>query len=239
MALLVANIALIGTLQISRPTDSDVAEPATPQRAASPGVIAAAAPSRAIVSSAETSAGDAATTSAVGSWRDWIARNPHSALEWAASQPPSQNREAVLVSACFEIANTNPAEAVALAEKHALTQRATLANLTAQWAQKDLPAARARVLATPPGEERNELVARVGLVWSESQPSAAADFIVCEIPSGPAQTEAAICILHQWALRSFDDAAAWVTTFPDREVRERAINELAGIRDYSLAEVPR
>ncbi len=79
--------------------------------------------------------------------------------------------------------------------------------------------------------DRNNLTAR------PTEPAAAANFVVREIPPGSAQTEAVISILHQWALRNFDDAAAWVELFPDGEIRERAINELAGVRDYSLAMV--
>jgi hypothetical protein len=167
--------------------------------------------------------------------REWARQYPRAAIDWAAQQPDDENRETVLEAACYEIANINPAEAVALADKYALTNRATLVILTQQWAQQDLRAAHAWVLAKPAGGERDELAARVGYVWSTSQPAGAAEFVVREIPPGPAQTEAVISVLHQWALRNFDGAAAWVELFPEGEIRQRASNELASVRAYSIA----
>ena len=168
--------------------------------------------------------------------REWIAQNPYAAVEWAAQLPDGENRDAALETACYEIANVNPAEAVALAEKYALTNHATLANLTQQWAQQDLGAAYKWVLTRREGEERNDLAARIGYVWSGSQPAAAANFVVQEIPPGPVQTEAAISVLHQWAIRDLNGAMAWVELFPDGDIRQRAIKELAGVRNYSLSD---
>jgi hypothetical protein len=232
-ALLLASLALTGALRFLWPAESVVAEPETPP-ATSPVEVVTMSPEQEIARTVEASIVDAGTSGPVGDLRDWVARDPHAAVDWAVQQPAGENRDAVLVAACYEIANFNPTEAVALAEKHALTNHATLANLAGQWAQRDLRAAHAWVLAKPAGEERNELAARVGYVWSASEPAAAAEFVVREIPPGSVQTEAAISILHQWALRSFDDAAAWVELFPERPLKDRALNELSGIHLYQF-----
>lgn len=171
--------------------------------------------------------------------REWIARDPHAAVDWAAQEPEGEKRDAVLVAACYEIASADPAEAVALAENFSLTNNATLENLAAQWAGQDFRAARKWALGKPAGRERNELIARVAYVWSNLQPAAAAEFVVQEIPPGAVQTEAAISILHQWALRNFAAAATWVDDFPDGEIRDRAVQELAGVREYSSMETAR
>ena len=163
---------------------------------------------------------------------DWIVRDPHAAVEWAAQRPTGEKRDAVLVAACYEIANTNPAEAVALAEKYDMTKNATLANLTEQWAREDLNAAYTWVMSKPESAERDGLAARVGYVWSSAQPAAAAGFVLQEIPPGPVQTEAAISILHQWALQDMAGAAAWANQFPEGALRERALNEIEGVQSY-------
>lgn len=230
VGLMLASLALIGALRFLRPAESIVVQPETPLPT-TPMEVGSLNPDH------EITPVDAEVLGPVGELRDWVAQNPHAAVQWAEPQPAGESRSAVLEAACYQIANINPAEAVALAEKYALTNRATLANLTAQWAQQDLRAAHAWVLAKPEGDGRNELAARVGFVWSASEPASAAEFVVREIPPGSAQTEAAISVLHQWALRNFDDAAAWVELFPEGEIRNRAINELAGIREYSSAAV--
>jgi hypothetical protein len=235
VALLLANLALAGALRFLRPGQSVVAGPEMPLVTSWVEVVSIA-PEREIARTVEISSLDGEASGPVGELRDWVARDPYAALEWAAQQPDGGNRDAVLEAACYEISNVNAAEAVALAERYALTNHAVLANLTGQWARQDLRAAHAWVLAKPAGEQRNELAARIGFVWSASQPAAAAEFVVREIPAGPTQTEAVISVLHQWALRQFDDAAAWVELFPEGEIRERAIKELAGVREYALAE---
>jgi len=170
-----------------------------------------------------------------GDLHDWIVRDPRAAVEWAAQKPKGEKRDAVLVAACYEIANTNPAEAVALAEKYEMTKSATLANLAEQWAREDLNAAYTWVLSKPASPERDELAARVGYVWSATQPEAAAGFVLQEIPPGPVQTEAAISILHQWALRDIAGASAWANQFPEGALRERALVEIEGVESYAQA----
>lgn len=238
MALLLANLALAGALRLLRPAESVTVQP-EPPLATEPAEVATVSPEHEITPTFEVSVAEAELSAPVGEWRDRVARDPYAALKWAAQQPADEMRDELLAAACYEIANVNPAEAVALAEKHALTNHATLANLTGQWAQQDLRAAHAWVLTKPAGGERNELAARVGYVWSGIEPAAAADFIIREIPPGSAQTEAAISVLHQWALRDFNGATAWVELFPEGEIRERAMNELAGVQEYSLADAGR
>jgi len=66
------------------------------------------------------------------------------------------------------------------------------------------------------------------LVLSKTAPRDAAELLLDEIPLGPMQTEAAISIVHQWAICDYHGAAAWVAQFPTGDLRERAAQELAG-----------
>ena len=54
-------------------------------------------------------------------------------------------------------------------------------------------------------------------------------FVVKQIPPGLTQTEAAIMVVHQWALRDPAGAASWVESFPEGPIRDRAVNELKGL----------
>ena len=167
-------------------------------------------------------------------FREWVARDAGAALSWAAEQPESDQRTEMLELACDQIAQNDPARAVMLADNFALTN-GTLMNLEQQWAQKDLPAAREWVLAKPAGNEKDELLQRVAYVWAFTEPENAARFAVEKIQAGQVQIEAVISVLHQWALRDANGAAAWVQLFPEGDIRTRAMNELDGIKQYQSA----
>jgi hypothetical protein len=164
--------------------------------------------------------------------RGWALQEPHAAMAWAAQEPNSDDRDEVLSAACFQIAQEDPAQAVALAEMFNLTNHATLANLAQQWAEQDLNKALAWAEAKPSGEVREQLFKRIALVWSQSDPANAASLVVERIPAGPEQNEAAMSVLHQWSLRDLQGAMAWVRLFPEGDLRDRALEELAGTENY-------
>jgi hypothetical protein len=167
--------------------------------------------------------------------RDWARQAPRAALAWAAQQPDGADRDEVCSAACFQIAQADPAQAVALAEKFSLTNHATLANLVQQWAEQDMQAAFAWADAKSPAAARAELFERIALVWSQTDPANAASLVVERIAAGPEQEEAAISVLHQWALRDLPGAMAWVRLFPEGNLRDRALGELAGAEKYQMA----
>lgn len=232
MAFLLANLALAGALHFLSPAKpaASVAESETAK--STDNEVNEAIPNTSVSTPAAVASESAPDS--LDRLRQWAKRDPGEAWNWVLKQPDGDHRVEMLEAVCFQIAEDgDPARAVALADNLHLTGHGTLANLEQQWAQTDLPAAREWAIAKPAGDEKNELLERVGFVWSASQPSAAADFVVQEMTPGPAQTEAAISVLHQWALRDFDGAKAWVELFPDGEIRERAVNELAGVQEYS------
>jgi hypothetical protein len=108
---------------------------------------------------------------------------------------------------------------------------AGLAALAQRWAEKDFAAALDWAL-TRAGEQRNQLIARLAFIQSQTSPIEADTLAVQNIPPGEAQTEAVMAVLHQWGLRDLPAAQQWVAQFPDSDLRTRAINELAGIAEY-------
>jgi hypothetical protein len=165
--------------------------------------------------------------------REWAGKDPESALAWGGQQPDNQERKEVLADACFQIARTDPRRAVMLAEQFHLNPEAVVENLVQQWAAKDLTAAYNWIAAQPADAQRNALVTGLTFVWSQSEPLNAAQFVVQQMAPGPAQDEAIIMVLHQWALTDRAAAEAWVQQFPESPLRNRALNELAGLAQYA------
>lgn len=235
VAFLLANIALAGALHFFPPVKPAVSI-AKSETVKIPVNKANEAVSNISVSTPTDFTSDAFSDS-LDQFRQWARQDPRAAWDWVLKQPDSDRRVEMLEELCYQIAQDgDPARAVVLADNLHLTSHGTLANLEQQWAQNDLPAAREWAVAKPASDAKNELLERVAYVWSASQPAAAADFVVQQIPPGSAQTEAAISVLHQWAMRNIDDAAAWAELFPEGEIRQRAADEVAGVRIYSVAD---
>ena len=62
----------------------------------------------------------------------------------------------------------------------------------------------------------------------ENAPAAAA-FIANSLTPGETQARAAVSITQRWTQSAPQDAAAWITQFPDLPVREAAVENLVGL----------
>lgn len=231
MAFLLANIALAGALHFFSPVKPaiPVAEHETVKSSAVEMPSNTSIPTR----TAFTFDG---SSEDLNQFRQWVKKDPGAAWDWALKQPDNDRRVELLEAMCYEIAQDgDPARAVTLADNLRLADHGTLANLEQQWAEKDLTAACEWAVAKPAGDEKNELLERVAYVWASADPENAAQLVVEKMSPGNAQTEAVISVLHQWASRDFKGAMAWAELFPDGQIRQRAMNELSGVREYSLA----
>ena len=161
----------------------------------------------------------------------WAAQDSSGALAWAAALTDPFERDATLSDVCLQLAQTDPAEAVRIREQYVPDNVPNLAleGLVQQWAEINLSAALAWTLARPQSGQRDGLIAHLAFVESQTAPAEAVDLVVDQISPGPAQNEAAMSVLHQWALRDFAAASAWVEQYPEGPLRERAVLELTGI----------
>lgn len=225
VAFLLANIALAGALHFFPPVKPVAAVPET-QPVNGPGVVIATARMAMTPVAFDFSAGS------LDKFREWARADSYAALNWAMKQPASSRRTEMLEAACYQAAQNDPAQAVTQAVALNLTAHATLANLEQQWAQKDLIAARDWALALPADQQRDELLERVACVWAATDPVSAAQLALDKMTPGDAQVETVISVVHQWALRDMDGVKAWVLQFPEGDIRNRAMNELAGIAQY-------
>jgi hypothetical protein len=178
---------------------------------------------------------DAANVGATESRRaleGWAQQDSDAALAWAARITDAAQRQQAREIICLTLAQSDPRRAVQASIDTGLcdTSAGLLENLTAQWASTDFSAAHDWVRQQESGGWRDDLVARIAFAGSQSDPADAARLVVAEMAPGPKQNEAAICVLHQWALRDLDAAATWAETFPEGELRTRALGEIAGIR---------
>lgn len=163
-----------------------------------------------------------------------LADDPHAALEWLlqasdGKQSTSLSADPKLQSAVVDAANrlmqrTGP--------QSGKDDPVILQNFVQLWAAVDLHSAYEWVHQIPASQARNALMVRVAFVGSRIAPGEAASLVVEELPPGIIQEEAAMMVLHQWALQDPDSAAAWVNLFPDEAFRGRALRELQGVTYY-------
>lgn len=162
--------------------------------------------------------------------QNWSQIDASRALEWATKLSKADGREDAISGVCTEMAQSNPQAAIAAADRLGVgNDKGVLENLAQLWAATDLDAALAWAERSPPTPSRDLLLARVAYAQSHTQPLQAASLVVEKIRPGPVQDEAAIAILHQWALRDPAMAAAWLEKFPDGPLRQRGQEELDGI----------
>lgn len=165
-----------------------------------------------------------------GEIRDWARKDPEAALAWAQLQPGTDPaREEALTDACFQIAQSDPKRAVMLAGQFKLNRDSVLQPLAQQWAAKDLPTACAWVAEQVDDDQRNALATGVTFIWSQTEPSSAAQYVLNQMTPGSAQDAAVLMVLHQWATKDAPGASAWVEQFSEGPMRDLALNELAGI----------
>ncbi len=157
----------------------------------------------------------------------WTTSDVTAAFAWAGQLADTNEQQRALIYATKQMAELDPAAAAATAAR-CLTdgQDTVMGDIALTWAGKDLAGALSWAASQPVGKQRDEIMARVAFVESSTAPETAADLVIDQIPPGPAQDEAAISVLHQWAIQDFASAKAWAELFPAGSLRDRVINEL-------------
>lgn len=193
-----------------------------------------------------------ARTFALGTWSEreplvrellcgWAARDGEAALNWVSSLEDPAARRSARATVCLSLAEEDPRHAVVLALIHGADEEddsGLLESLTMQWCEKESEAVLDWALTQPPGEWKNRLVARASFVLSKLDPVRAAH-LVSGLEPGSLQDEAAMAVLHQWALKDSSAAFEWAEAFSEPALRERALAEISNLRNLatSLQEV--
>ncbi len=202
-------------------------------RMASLAGLASSDPAAAALSLDAMPAGEERTTAMRMVFRQWAATSPQDALAWIPTMNAEQDRNEAREFFCHRVAEDDPKLAFDLARQAGADAAPSLVlDLAQQWAGSDAAAARDWALALPADADRDQILARICQVLSQNDPLAAGAIVSGEIAAGSVQDEAAMSVLHQWAIRDLAAAREWVACFPDSPLRIRAEEELAGIRGH-------
>ena len=225
-------------LPFAEPGESDrstefSAEDDIDARMASLARLASSDPAAAALSLDAMPAGEERTTAMRTVFRQWAATSPRDALAWIPTMNAEQDRNEAREFSCHRVAEDDPKLALDFARQAGADAATSLVqDLAQQWAGSDAAATRDWALALPAGADRDQILARVCQMLAQSDPLTAGAIVSGEIAAGSVQDEAAMSVLHQWAIRDRAAAREWVARFPDGPLRIRAEGELAGIRDY-------
>ena len=167
----------------------------------------------------------------------WAAQDAEAALSWVSALENPAARRSARSTVCLAVAEKNPRRAVMLALAHGADEDddgGLLECLTMQWCEKESEAALGWARKQPTGEWRDRLLARASFVFSKSDPAAAAH-LVSGLEPGTVQDEAAMAVLHQWALQDSAAALKWAQAFSEPILRERALAEISNLRDLATS----
>ncbi len=190
-----------------------------------------------------TAAAAFANTPGLENWRSeimrvvaqsWTDKNPEAAIDWATQLTNPAEHDTAISYISLKAGESDPAWGVQALEKNGAGsyQTSALENLAQRWAEKDFAAASAWVANQPAGENRDRLVERIALAQSSVDPAKAAQTVVDQMSAGPAQNNAALTVLNQWAMQDMPGAVSWVNQFPEGELLNRAKQVLAGVAAY-------
>jgi hypothetical protein len=168
----------------------------------------------------------------------WAARDAEAALGWVSTLEDPAARRSARATVCTALAESDPRQAVVLALAHGADDDddgGLLECLTMQWCERETAAVVEWAQTQPPGEWRDRLLGRVSFVLSKSHPAAAAA-LVSGLEPGNVQDEAAMAVLHQWALQDSAAARQWADGFAETTLRERALAEISNLHHAMTAQ---
>jgi hypothetical protein len=200
---------------------------------------------------------DRATPFALAALERWLQRDPLTATNWLADQsaasepqtllaahalladpaasaatwdrlPDGAWKQTLLATAAREIADTDPARAISLAQRiePGDGRTDTLQTIGYTWISRDPPAAARWILSLDDSTLRDPLLAVAAKSIALTDPELAISWWQA-IKSEKAAGETAISLADLWAARSPGDAATWVARFPAASVRDDAIDAVA------------
>jgi hypothetical protein len=155
----------------------------------------------------------------------WTHQDVDAAEDWASQLPNPTERNMVLGYVTFAEAETNPTRAARILQNSELSsdrREILVENLAQLWANDDLQPLYDQVNRLPAGSERDGLFKRIALAHSQNNPAEAAQIIAEKMAPGPAQLEAAVYVLREWARKDRSAATAWMNAFPAGAMQNRA-----------------
>lgn len=157
----------------------------------------------------------------------WANQDLAGAVAWA-KQLPEDDRASGLLNVAYEAARTQPITAINLAVELPVgqSQEDVIVHAVRQWASQDAKSAADWAKTITEDVVRNKVLAAVAAEWGASDPAAAATLAVNSVAPGKPQDDAVVGIVQRWVQIQPDEAAAWVTAFPEGPLRDTAMEEV-------------
>jgi hypothetical protein len=199
------------------------------------------------------SADDLAGNFGVAALERWLSADPNAAAEWMASRPDANGEQASLVArmllknrdgfqsyldslpagewkgkilcgAAFEMATSDPQQAIAFAaQMNSGDARGVLQAAAFQWARSDPDAAKQWAEQGTDADLRDGLIAAAAKGMAEQHPDQAAEWLVTSVNAQNPLAEAVQSIICSWATKEPSVTADWVALFPTGAVRDEAL----------------
>ena len=161
----------------------------------------------------------------------WTASHPAEAIAWLHTLPEGASKQVATLAAAYEVARVDPPAALGLAIElpSGHDRDALLEHAVSQWAAGDLATAAEWVKQISNTELRETLLAAVAIAAASDNATDAASLIATALTSGEIQGRAAVSITQRWAQSAPQDAAAWVSQFPEMPARDAAVENLVAL----------
>jgi hypothetical protein len=158
----------------------------------------------------------------------WTNQELEAAVEWARQLPKMEERQKTLGAIAQEAVRTDPVAALQLAVKlpSDATRDGVILHATSEWATTDASSAVAWAHEIPDETLRGQALAAAATAWGDGDPVAAAKLAATELPPGRLQADTVVSIVQRWAQQDPEQAAAWVRSFPEGELRKTASESL-------------
>jgi len=163
----------------------------------------------------------------------WATSDLPNAVAWARQLPQGAERDGVLTRMADKGAATDPVGALTLVSTlPASSSRDELvANAVGQWASKSPIDAAAWATRIPDETEKAKVTSAIAIEWANSDPVRAARLAVGSLPPGQLQILTTLAIVERFAQSDMDGATAWVTQFPEGDLRASAQESLREVSE--------
>lgn len=159
---------------------------------------------------------------------DWGQVDLAAATDWARQIPVAGNRQAAISSLAYEAVRTEPQKALELSrELPSGIERENLAiHAVSQWAAVDSTEAVGWANGMADTGLRPKLLAAAAVAVAERDGRAGAELAAQWLGQGEEADRAAVGIVQRWAQKSPEQAAEWVSRFPEGAARNAAVEAL-------------
>jgi hypothetical protein len=158
----------------------------------------------------------------------WAEQRSDDAVAWAVRLPDGEIREGTLLAIGFDMARSSPKQVIDLVNKLPVSPASDelLTHAVAQWAATEPEEARSWAQDISDEVLRTRLIGAIAMTLGDTNPIAAANLALEEMPAGKAQDDAIVGIVQRWAQTNPEAAADWVAGFPAGALRDAAMENV-------------